>query len=270
MSSRSCPDAGRREHAALRDLVHHAAQQRAGQPARSSPLSSISGPAARRLTPSSHSMTSTCSVHSSSCTAGITTGTRRPRHAAVPARWRPWQLCCGPPPGSRVLPGCGGKPAGDADRADRARPAGALLEPGRQAQQDVQVLLNGGADPGRWTFTATVAPGRRRSAAGPCAPGRSTRPRPAPAAAPRKPRRRRPERLGYHLLHLLPRRRLGPVLEPGELGGELLREQVTARGQELAQLDEGHPALLQRTPQRRRERGPPLRRLPRRSGRPRR
>jgi hypothetical protein len=46
--------------------------------ARSSPRSSISGPAARRLTPSSHSMTSTCSVHSGSYTAGSTTATWPP------------------------------------------------------------------------------------------------------------------------------------------------------------------------------------------------
>ena len=62
----------------------------------------------------------------------------------------------------------------------------------------------------------------------------------------------RPERLGYHLLHLLPWRRLGLVLEAGELGDELLWEQVTASGQQLAQLDEGNPALFQGTPQRQR------------------
>jgi Subtilase family len=68
---------------------------------------------------------------------------------------------------------------------------------------------------------------------------------------------RRPQRLGDHLLHLLPRRGLGPVLEPGELGNELLREQITASGQQLAELGEGNPALFQGLPQRHRERGPP-------------
>src|SRR6266567_4283298 len=77
--------------------------------------------------------------------------------------------------------------------------------------------------PGRCTFTATSAP----------APG----PRHA-------------KRLAYQLLYLLPPGRLGPVLQPGELGNELWREQVTASGQQLAQLGEGNAALLQGAPQR--------------------
>lgn len=68
--------------------------------------------------------------------------------------------------------------------------------------------------------------------------------------------RRNPERLGYHSLYLLPPRRLGPVLEPGKLGDELLREQVTASGQQLAQLGEGNPAIFKGTPQRQGKRRP--------------
>jgi hypothetical protein len=59
----------------------------------------------------------------------------------------------------------------------------------------------------------------------------------------------------------VPRRGLGPVLQPGKLGRELLREQVAAGGQQLAQLGERHPARFQRTAQRRRERGPPAGRV---------
>jgi hypothetical protein len=54
--------------------------------------------------------------------------------------------------------------------------------------------------------------------------------------------------MGQHLFDLLPWRRFGLVLKQGELGDELFREQVTARGKELAELDEGHPALLQGKP----------------------
>jgi hypothetical protein len=72
---------------------------------------------------------------------------------------------------------------------------------------------------------------------------------------------RHPQRLSDHLLNLFPRRRFGPVLKLGELGNELLREQITAGGQQLAQLGEGDPALFQGTPQRQRERRPPISRV---------
>jgi hypothetical protein len=42
----------------------------------------------------------------------------------------------------------GGESLGQRHHAVRTRPAGAALEPGRHAQQDVQVLLDGGTDPG--------------------------------------------------------------------------------------------------------------------------
>jgi hypothetical protein len=57
-----------------------------------------------------------------------------------------------------------------------------------------------------------------------------------------------PEGLGYHLFYLLPPRWFGLVLELTELGDELLGEEITAGGQQLAQLGEGHPALFQGTP----------------------
>jgi hypothetical protein len=50
-------------------------------------------------------------------------------------------------PEVEFFPHRGGKSAGQADCADRTRPASAALEPDRQAQQDVQVLFHGGADP---------------------------------------------------------------------------------------------------------------------------
>ena len=138
-----------------------------------------------------------------------------------------------------------------------------LLEPGRQPQQDVHILFDGGADPGPLDLhchrgaRAGFAPqpglvhlgdrrgrGRFRLQLREDLPGR------------------RPERPAYQFLHLLPRCRFGLILEPGELVGELLGEQVTASGQQLAELDEGNPALFQRTPKRHRDRRPPLSRLP--------
>ena len=46
------------------------------------------------------------------------------------------------------FPNRGGESAGDADRPDRSRPASAILQPDGQAQQDIQVLLDGGPDAG--------------------------------------------------------------------------------------------------------------------------
>jgi hypothetical protein len=148
-------------------------------------------------------------------------------------------------PEVEFFPHGSGESTGQAGRADPTRPAGAALEPDRQPLQDVQVLLYGGPDPGALDLhrhlgvhTAVVAQpclvdlGDRRGRGRFLLQLRENLPR-------------RPERLGYHLLHLLPRRRLGPVL---------LREQITASGQQLAQLGRGNPALFQGTPQRQRER----------------
>jgi hypothetical protein len=151
----------------------------------------------------------------------------------------------------------GGESTGHRGRADRTRPAGAALEPDRQPLQDVQILFDGGPDPGTLDLYRHL--GVRTATAA----------QPGPVdLGDRRGRgrfllqlrenliRRHPQRQGYHLLHLLPRRRLGPVLELGELGNKLLREQITASGQQLAQLGEGNPALFQGPPQRQRERRP--------------
>src|SRR5262249_32952829 len=45
------------------------------------------------------------------------------------------------------FPHGGGEPASHVGRADRTRPAGTVLEPGRQAKQDGQVLFDGDTDP---------------------------------------------------------------------------------------------------------------------------
>ena len=50
-------------------------------------------------------------------------------------------------PEVELFPHGSGESPGNPGRADRTRPAGAVLEPDRQAQQDVQVLFDGGTDP---------------------------------------------------------------------------------------------------------------------------
>jgi len=161
-------------------------------------------------------------------------------------------------PEVELFPHGGGEPAGHAGRADRTRPAGAVLERVRQAQQDVQVLVDGGPDPGALDLHGHL--GVRAVAA--AQPGlvnlgdRCGRGRFRLQLREHLPRRC-PQRPGYYLLYLFPRRRLGPVLKPGELGDELFRQQVTTGGHQLAQLDERDPALLQGLPQRPRERRPP-------------
>ena len=247
------------EHAALGDLVHHAAQQRSAQCGPVKPAVIDQRPGCTQADPiqpfdDEHVLGAQLLMH----------GGKRHRNAALDG-----PLLTGPVGGhgGRVaglhpevefFPHGGGEATGHGDRADRTRPAGAALEPDRQPLQDVQVLFDGGPDSGSLDLhrylgvhTAVAAQpglvdlGDRRGR------GRFL------LQLRENLTRRRPERLGYHLLYLLPRRRLGPVLEPGELGDELLRQQITASGQQLAQLGEGNPALFQGTPQRQRERCPP-------------
>ena len=122
-------------------------------------------------------------------------------------------------PEVEFFPHGGGEAAGHADRADRTCPAGAALEPGRQALQDVQVLFDRGPDP-----RALDLHGHHVArAVGAAQPGlvhlgdRRGRGR-LRLQLRENLGRRCPERLGYHLLYLFPLRRLGPVLKPGELG----------------------------------------------------
>ena len=57
----------------------------------------------------------------------------------------------------------------------------------------------------------------------------------------------RPAELGHQgRLDLGPGRRRRPVLQPAQLGDELGRQQVAPGGQQLAELDEGDPALVER------------------------
>ena len=128
--------------------------------ARSSPRSSISGPAARRLTPSSHSMTSTCSVLSSSCRAGITTGTLPPTARCWAGQVAAMTAMLRPPPGSRVLPAWRRRipratPAAPTARAQGARFSSVTARRCRMSRSCSTVARI----PGRCTFTATSAPG---------------------------------------------------------------------------------------------------------------
>ena len=117
--------------------------------ARSSPRSSISGPAFAQANPvqpfdDEHVLGAQLLIHAGQHHRDA--AARRP--AAGPARWRPRRPCCVPPPGSRAPPAWRRRTRGPRRPADRTRPAGAALKLGRQAQQDVQVLFDGGADPG--------------------------------------------------------------------------------------------------------------------------
>jgi hypothetical protein len=137
-------------------------------------------------------------------------------------------------PEVEFFPHGSGESTGHAGRADRTRPAGAALEPDRQPLQDVQVLLYRGPDPRTLDLHRHLGV-HTAVAAQPCLVDLGDRRgRGRLLLQLRENLARRSERLGYHLLHLLPRRRLGPVLEPGKLGNELLREQITASGQQLA------------------------------------
>lgn len=65
------------------------------------------------------------------------------------------------------------------------------------------------------------------------------------------------EFLAEQVLHLRPRGRGDLMVELGEFVDELGGEQVAAGGQQLAELDEADPALLQRQPHRSGQRGAP-------------
>ena len=65
------------------------------------------------------------------------------------------------------------------------------------------------------------------------------------------------EFLAEQLLHLRPRGRGDLVVELGELVDELRGEQVAAGGQQLAELDEADPSLLQRQSHRSAQPGAP-------------
>ena len=246
------------EHAALGDLVDHAAQQHPGQLGPVKPAVVDQLPCRAQADPvqpfdDEHVLGAQLLIH----------GGKHHRDAA-----RDGTLLAGPGGGDgrhvarlhpevELFPHGGGEPAGHAGRADRTRPAGAVLERVRQAQQDVQVLVDGGPDPGALDLHGHL--GVRAVAA--AQPGlvnlgdRCGRGRFRPQLREDLPHRC-PLRLGDHRLHLFPRCGLGPVLKPGELGDELVRQQVTTGGHQLAQLDERNPALFQGLPQRPRERRP--------------
>ena len=239
------------EHPALGDLVHHAAQQRTRQVGPVEPTLVDQLPGVAQADPvqpfdDEHVLGAQLLVH----------GRKHHRHASDGT------LLIWPGRGDRrhvarlhpeveLIPDGSGEPAGDADGADRARPAGPVLEADRQPLQDVQVLFHGGPDPGALNLN-----GYRRAGGGPaaqpslvdlgdrCGRGRLW------LQLGKRLLRWLSQGAGYHLLHLVPRRWFGPVLKLGEFGRELLWEQITAGGQQLAQLREGDPALLKGLTQR--------------------
>jgi hypothetical protein len=64
--------------------------------------------------------------------------------------------------------------------------------------------------------------------------------------------------VSQHRFDLRPRHLRRVVLQPGQLGDELRRQQIAPGGQHLAELDERDPAVLQGQPQRASQPGPPL------------
>ena len=249
------------EHPALGDLVQQPVQQRAGElcPVKTALIDQRSGRAqADAVQPAGyqHELRAERLVH----------GRNDHRYAArggtLPVRPGGGEggYVAGLDPEVEFLPQRVGKPAGEAQRAKGPCPASAVLEPGRHPQHNVQVPLNGRADIRALNFHGYLFawPGPRPGA--------------EPGLVDLADRRRRgrlrlqlredlvrgpPERLGQHLFDLPPWHRLGLVLQPGQLRDELLRDQVAARGKELAQLDEGHAPLLEGLPHRPRQRSPP-------------
>ena len=136
------------EHAALGDLVHHAAQQRTGQlgavkPAVIDQLSCCAQADPVQPVDDEHVLGAQLLMHSwKHHRDAAADGTLLARPGGSDRR----HVACRHPEVEFFSHG-GGEPAGQADRADRTRPLGAVLEPDRQAQQDVQVLLDSGADP---------------------------------------------------------------------------------------------------------------------------
>jgi hypothetical protein len=161
-----------------------------------------------------------------------------------PARGHGGHVACLNPE-VELLPHGRGESLGQGYQAVCARPAGAALELGRNAQHDVQVLFDGGPDTRALDLHRDLGV-RAVAAAQPglvhlgdrCGRGRHR------VQLRENLRSGYPERLGYHLLYLLPSRWFDPVLELAELGDEFLGEEIAAGGQQLAQLGEGHPALF--------------------------
>ena len=95
--------------------------------------------------------------------------------------------------------------------------------------------------PGRCTLTATARrPAARRGTPGRCWRRRSARGR----SSRRAPRRCRPAPTRC-ATHLVPRHRRHVVLQLGELFGQVRRDEVAARGEDLAHLDEGRTEALE-------------------------
>jgi hypothetical protein len=205
---------------------------------RSRPRSAMTGSAVVNEVPSSRCMTRTRSEHNGVCGTG--TPPRRPCRDPPP-RPRP---CCRPRCGSRAPRGAPrqSRPPGRGRRWNA--PPGTALHGAGEPRHDVQVALD--HRPDSWALhlhhhlRARPQPSGVRLGDGgggerlTVEPGEHLLDLPAQVGA-------------EHLLDLRPRRRGGPVLQPAQLVGELRREEVGTGGQDLAELDEGDPAFVERS-----------------------
>jgi len=152
----------------------------------------------------------------------------------------------------------GGEAPRQIDGSHGARPAGLRLQRAGDAADNVQVALDDWSNVRALDLHDHVG---ARMQAGPVYLG---------DGGGRKRRRvelgehrtgRRPKLPAEHLFHLLPGGWRDLLLQPAQLVDELRGQQVAPRGQQLTELDEGDPGLLQRQPQGTRQLGAPRRRV---------